>query len=304
MLGAVDREHVYRIVDALAGGDGTKLLAEGDALAARGLSATSALDELASLFHRIAVAQAVPAAASNFDDASRVSAYAQRFTPEAVQLCYQICVQGRADLAIAPDEATGFGMTLLRLLAFEPGTTQAGLEAQASAPARDASAATSAANLGTMRAARPAPVESAPAEPASRPPAELRSLPDDAAGWPRFVAGLKLTGLAAQLAAQSELRSVDGHVVNLGLPASHKHLADRAYSDKLKVALEQATGRKLMLAFEVGEATPASLASQERREREEARERTEAAFRDEPFVRELVERFDGTVRSESIKPAG
>ena len=43
-----------------------------------------------------------------------------RFTPESVQLAYQICAQGRADLAIAPDEATGFAMTLLRLLAFEP----------------------------------------------------------------------------------------------------------------------------------------------------------------------------------------
>ena len=112
----------------------------------------------------------------------------------------------------------------------------------------------------------------------------------------------KLTGLAAQLAANSELRSVEGHVVNLGLPATHKHLADRAYSDKLKAALEQATGRKLMLAFEVGESTPASLASKERRERDEARERTEAAFREEPFVRELVERFDGKVRPDSIKP--
>ena len=59
---------------------------------------------------------------ARFDDAERVAALAPRSsTPEAVQLAYQICVQGRADLALAPDEATGFSMTLLRLLAFEPG---------------------------------------------------------------------------------------------------------------------------------------------------------------------------------------
>jgi DNA polymerase-3 subunit gamma/tau len=108
--------------------------------------------------------------------------------------------------------------------------------------------------------------------------------------------------MAAQLAAQTELRAVDGHVVNLRLPATHKHLADRTYSDKLKAALEQAAGRKLMLAFEVGDAAPTSLAAKERRERSEARERTEAAFRDEPFVRDVVARFDGRVRPESIKP--
>ena len=121
MLGAVDTEHVYRIVDALAAGDGPALLAEADAIAARSIAFASALDELASLFHRIATAQVVRGRARSIADGARVAAYATRLPPEAVQLAYQICVQGRADLALAPDEATGFTMTLLRLLAFEPG---------------------------------------------------------------------------------------------------------------------------------------------------------------------------------------
>src|SRR5688572_1110355 len=157
MLGTVDREHVYRIADALAAGDGPALLAEADALSARGLSASAALEELASLFHRIAIAQTVPAGAGNFDDASRLRTYAEGFSPEAVQLAYQICAQGRADLAIAPDEAIGFAMTLLRLHAFEPATSTAGESPPvATAPAvqrpqRPAS------NLGSVRAAQPAP---------------------------------------------------------------------------------------------------------------------------------------------------
>ena len=120
MLGAVDPDYVYRIVDALVASDGPALLAEVDAMAARSISFASALDELASLFHRIAVAQAVPAATTAMDDGDRVSALAASMPAESVQLAYQICVQGRADLPLAPDEATGFSMTLLRLLAFEP----------------------------------------------------------------------------------------------------------------------------------------------------------------------------------------
>jgi len=156
-----------------------------------------------------------------------------------------------------------------------------------------------------VRSARPAAPSVDPALSPARATATgtpARPLPETTSDWPAFVATLKLTGMAAQLAAQTELRSVSGHIVNLGLPATHKHLADRAYSDKLKAALEEACGRKLMLAFEVGDATPASLASRERRERDEARERTEAAFRDEPFVKDLVERFDARVRPDSIKP--
>src|SRR5205085_11422757 len=88
-----------------------------------GASLPMALDELAALFHRIAIAQAVPDATDALPDASHVTALASAFAPDAVQLAYQICVQGRADLALAPDEPTGFAMTLLRLLAFEPTTS-------------------------------------------------------------------------------------------------------------------------------------------------------------------------------------
>ena len=326
MLGAVDRGHVYRIVDALVAEDGAALLAEADGFAALGLSAAAALDELASLFHRIAVVQVVPAAAANFDDAERVAGYAARMSPEAVQLAYQIAAQGRADLAIAPDESIGLSMTLLRLLAFAPAdgggdgasATSPRTREPGVVPARPATrperpaAPRLATSPGPARggeapgpgavAARATASGPRPAAAGTTAGAAVRPLPDDPAAWPDYVAGLRLSGMASQLAAQTELRAVEGHVVNLRLPATHKHLADRAYSDKLKAALEQAAGRRLMLAFEVGDAAPSSLASKERRERAEARERNEAAFRDEPFVRDVVARFDGRVRPDSIKP--
>jgi DNA polymerase-3 subunit gamma/tau len=83
---------------------------------------------------------------------------------------------------------------------------------------------------------------------------------------------------------------------------AHKHLADKVFADKLKAALEQATGRRLLLAFEVGAATESSLAATEKRERAEARAKGEAAFRDEPFVRDLLATFDGQVKPDSITP--
>ena len=87
MLGAVDTEYVYRIVDALDARNGPALLAEVDAMAARSIAFAPALEELASLFHRIAVAQTVPVDAALSDDAGRVAAYAGKLTPESVQLC-------------------------------------------------------------------------------------------------------------------------------------------------------------------------------------------------------------------------
>ncbi|HEX7329399.1 MAG TPA: DNA polymerase III subunit gamma/tau [Casimicrobiaceae bacterium] len=324
MLGVVDRDHVYRIVDALLAHDGRALLAEADAIAAGGGGCGSALDELASFYHRLAVAQLVPEAIDG-DEGPRLAGYAAKLAPEEVQLAYQICVQGRADLPLAPDEATAFSMTLLRLLAFEPAAAVADETPIAAAPSTPSASGTggranravaapvaassadthsatkrsaTAPSTGVPPATAAAPMESLPSPPAPR---ELRTLPDDPAQWATFVAGLGLTGMARQLAAQSELKSVRGNALTLAVPAAHRHLADRAYSDKLKVALDAATGRKWLLAFEIGEVGHASLAAQERRRRDEAQAAGEAAFRGEPFVRDLLQRFDGTVRVETIE---
>ena len=314
MLGAVDRDYVYRIVDALVAGDGPALLAESDALAGRGLAAASALEELASLFHRIAVVQVVAGAASNYDDAARVAAFASAFSPENIQLAYQICAQGRADLALAPDEATGFTMTLLRLLAFEPATatmpaaTRSERAATAVSPSRQsapvprpAPLARDAAPVTNIAAVLPPPATPAQSKPAA-PAGPVIALPEDPAAWTAFVAALKLTGMAAQLAAQTELIAVNNNALTLALPVAHKHLADKVFADKLKVALEQATGRRLLLAFEVGASTESSLAATERRERADAKAKGEAAFRDEPFVRDLLVTFDGQVKTDTITP--
>ncbi len=320
MLGAVDRDHVYRIVDALIARDGPALVGEADALAARGLAFDAALQDLASLFHRIAVAQVVPAAVEAMDDAERVRGYATALGPESVQLAYQIAAQGRADLPLAPDEATGFAMTLLRLLAFEPvaGNDERSALRPAgptSAPiARDAAPPAAAASPGRPTAQRHVANVAALHTPAARDPAradavpgaapDRLSLPGDPSQWPALVAALKLTGMAAQLAAQTAWVSLDGNALTLALPVTHKHLADKTYADKLRTALEAATGRKLLLAFEVGEAAAGSLAARERQAREAAYAQGEQAFRDEPFVRELLSRFDGQVKPESIQPLG
>ncbi len=313
MLGAVDTEYVYRIVEALVANDGSALLAEVDVMAMRSIAFASALDDLASLFHRIAVAQTVPSTIATMEDADRIASLAARLTPEIVQLAYQICVQGRSDLPLAPDEATGFSMTLLRLLAFEPGgsvvkATDGGVRAPQGDRARTAAAGDKRATIAAANteSANPRRRDAAPETgpqplPTPDPPARV-PLPTEAAAWPAFVTGLSLAPMAAQLAAQTELKSLEGNVLTLALPAAHKHLADRAYADKLKAALDQATGRKWMLAFEVGSPAEASLAAQRSREHAERKTKAEATFRGEPFVQDVLARFDAKIKPDSIKP--
>jgi DNA polymerase-3 subunit gamma/tau len=120
MLGAIDGTAVYRLLDALGNNDGKALLDYADRMLIEGASAAGLLESLASLFHRIAVVQVVPNAADNYEDQAQLREVASGFSPEIIQLYYDIALKGRADLALAPDESMGLSMTLLRLLAFAP----------------------------------------------------------------------------------------------------------------------------------------------------------------------------------------
>ncbi len=120
MLGTVGDDHLYAVLDALAVGNVTGLLAVADGMEARSLSFDAALQSLATLVHRIALAQYAPEAIADEAERARIGSYAGAFDAEFLQLAYQIAIHGRDELPLAPDEYTGFTMTLLRLHAFRP----------------------------------------------------------------------------------------------------------------------------------------------------------------------------------------
>ena len=122
MLGAIDQSYLVRLLDALADENGAALVEIADEMAGRSLSFSGALQDLASLLQKIALAQVVPAAVQDdWPEADDVRRLAARFDAQSVQLFYQFANLGRSELALAPDEYAGFTMTLLRMLAFQPG---------------------------------------------------------------------------------------------------------------------------------------------------------------------------------------
>lgn len=121
MLGTIDQGAVYEIVNALASLDGRALLAAVERMSEHAPDYASALAEMLSILHRIAIAQALPEAVDNsYGDRERIMNLAQSLPPEDVQLFYQTALLGRRDLPLAPDPRAGFEMVLLRMLAFKP----------------------------------------------------------------------------------------------------------------------------------------------------------------------------------------
>ncbi len=132
MLGSVDRSYVFRLIEALAIGDGKTVVETSEALRLNGLSAASTLEEMSTVLQRMAVVQALARSAGSQgavaavveDDsdpeAQDTARLAALMPVDETQLLYSICLHGRADLGLAPDEYAALTMVLLRLLAFKP----------------------------------------------------------------------------------------------------------------------------------------------------------------------------------------
>jgi len=187
MLGSVDRSHVFRLIEALAQGDGKTVVETSEALRVNGLSAASTLEEMSVVLQRMAVLQAVPDAAAADDtdpEAAELARLAALLPADETQLLYSLCLHGRGELGLAPDEYAALTMVLLRLLAFKPGVFPGSAEKKtlkSAEAARPAAMPVSAAPVAAARAdaavPRPLPPAAAPAAVAPERPAPATARP-------------------------------------------------------------------------------------------------------------------------------
>lgn len=121
MLGVLDHQHLLGLLRALANHNAQELMAVVATLAEQAPDFSAVLQDLASLLHRLTLAQVVPEALPQEQiDREELIQLAANMPAEEVQLYYQLAIEGRRDLPLAPDPRSGMEMTLLRMLAFRP----------------------------------------------------------------------------------------------------------------------------------------------------------------------------------------
>jgi DNA polymerase-3 subunit gamma/tau len=263
MLGTVDETYLLRVLEAVAAGDGPVLAAIADEMQARSLAFDAALQDLGSLLLRLTLVQTVPAALEqDMPERERMAALARALDPELVQLCYQIALQGRDDLPLAPDEHAGFLMTLLRMLVFRPDDIRA--------PERKES------------------------KPKSQPSAFDGN-------WPALAQQLPLSGGPKELARNSELRGSADGVFDLVVQKSMSHLAGEGYREKLQAALAAHLGSPVKVRVTAGEIRGATASALDAADRGARQAEAARAVKGDSFVQDLVNLFDGRVVDSTIR---
>ena len=344
MLGSVDRSYVFKLLDALARGDGKTVVETSEVLRVNGLSAASTLEEMTTVLQRMAVFQAVPdmvvlAKLSGGDEdadpeASETTRLAQLMPPDETQLLYSLCLHGRAELGLAPDEYAALTMVLLRLLAFKPaGFVPLPLVGSAAEPGKKPKSppdpVQKAAAVPLTVAEKP---EVAPKTPESNgvgvsnqpldqsilaqvapesiaiQSIQVRTTSPDAseAGdfWATLVSQLiaadAIKTMARELALQSQLVNHAGSVWTLRVESPS--LNSPANIDKLQTAIN--TNRQgvssVQLTVEIGVATDTPV----RRNQALLKERqiqAEALVHNDPFVQDMIRNWGGKVVPGSIK---
>ncbi len=317
MLGMIDDQLVNQLFDRIIAGDADGVFAAIGRMSEKSADYATALDELMSLVHNVSLFQVSPASLQYKGmDTEEISRFSTRIGAEELQLLYQTALVGKRDFPYAPDPVSGFEMTVLRMLAFQPGkrdvsrpparqpqTTRPDSTAgQASATSPPASVA------GTDPAARPkGDSPAAPAAPTT-PKIEQPDLQNigTAQGWQNLIDQSGLNGVKRTLLMNMSPVCVDGTVVTIALESScralftedrkrqiEQHFKERFSLDiRLKVQLED------LSQTTPENNTPARKIEQQKREEQEA---ARQSFVNDPNVQKMIEVFDAKVVKDSIR---
>ena len=338
MLGSVDRSYVFQLIDALARNDGKTLVDTVDVLRINGLSGASTLEDMSAVLQRMAVLQAVPqraaaAAAANDasdPDAAEVLRLAALLPADETQLLYSICLHGRGELGLAPDEYSALTMVLLRLLAFKPeGTVTIAPPAEKKTlkPVEPLAPAPVVVPVAPPRPPAAPLVPLTPpeapkaAEITSNPPVaqSIRALPaiDNVANdvppapvqaaetaegdlWHQTVQALAasdaITALVRELALQSQL--IARHADHWLLRVERESLNQPLARERLRAALE-AAGHTAQIEIEVGQVTDSPARRNAVIDKERQRLAHETVVND-PFVQAMVQTYGAKIVPGSI----
>lgn len=293
MLGVIDQSYLFDILNCVQQDDGAGLLSIADNMASRSIAFDNALQELATLLHRITLAQTVPQAIPEDEpQRERLFELAQSISPETLQLHYQIALHGRADLALAPDEYAGFTMTLLRMLAFSPETKTQDANVRP-VPLKPKSTP-------TVLTPPPSVAQNAPSIAPPLPAAmEAGTLLD----WGSVLGQLNIQSMALQLAKHCVLESYQAGQMTLCLAQESKHLhSNKPATERLQAALSEHLGQPIKLQIVLGKPQVASPARVEQQVKQARQQTAQESIAQDPFVQEAQQRLAAKVVPDSIKP--
>jgi DNA polymerase-3 subunit gamma/tau len=315
MLGSISRDYLVRLFDALSDQSAAALLQEARLVIEHNPDYQRVCAEMISLLQQVAL-YGCDAKLVNEDEFGEelLKKYSTHWSAEEIQLYYQILLQGRQDLLICPDEASGFEMLMLRLLAFSP---------QMESPDENIEQLDIKKKPETKPALKPLPGDQVTPDskdqvceqttreaevavrdqpvPEADAPALNQNEADVVLDWPGLAYQLGLSGLSQEIVANSHFDSFrDGDLRLALLPEIHELV-----TDVIKAEIRQALEQKLEVSLQLDFVAVESQSGQTPLQAKELRQQHERlaaidAIRAEKTVKKLQTAFAAELDEASV----
>ena len=298
MLGSIDDEVLFNIIQALIAKDGVKILNIAKEMDARNTSFEIVLNDLSKLLHDLTICKIIPEHQSDSNKKDWYQKLSSKLTAESLQLFYQICINGKRDLYLAPDPITGFSTTLLRMLAFYPTVNQTKIPL--STPPNKNSDLLEKKSLvddPVILKTKTTPKENKDLNKSSPITNNTAIFKGD---WRLLVGQLK-TGVAKSLAQECQFKAMENNTFHLLLDETQKYLSKDNYIEKLEEALTLHYSKKIKVIISI-EKVQTSPSIEKNKEKALLLEDAKSAIMQDNLVKEFISEFDAEIIPSSIEP--
>ena len=295
MLGLVSHNEIVQLATLVINRNAQEVLLFIKELAYKGENLTNTLNDLTSLFHKIATTQMI-------DDVKQVSPeineLAKIISAQDLQLYYQIAINGQKDMRHSPSEQIGLEMTLLRMIAFHP-------DSQAEKKTLKSSQSSNTTNKeppkektqGNSLTKDKLPIKVGEESiQAIENQLNVKSQND----WEKILTELGFAGAAKMLVKNTVFDSLKDQILSLTLSDDFINLLTQNTQSSIEKTLnEDYPG--ITLVINPGSTNGSSLSQKESVKSEEKRKQTENQFLNDDGLKELQEVFNSQVDVKSIK---
>lgn len=309
-LGITQQDYAIQLLQALADSNPQKLMDISQKIAAEGGHFRYAADEMLSHLHQISISQNIPNNNPLISPAPEILALSTQFTPEDVQLFYQIGIKGAEDIHLAPTLAIGFEMMLLRMYTFRPAPPAVTPSLAYQTKPSDDEVTSKFENANQSNESNSefflqAPPSFELATAIENPPL-LNQAPEpmapstDDQDWGAILPQLKLSGLALNAAENAELVSKSQSEVILRVSKGHQSVFTAAVIKRIEQGLTNHYKEVVKLTLSCDEVVSSSPAQQRKQTQIKAHESATAALQNDPFFQQLQQEFSAELVSNSI----
>lgn len=316
ILGYAQQDYALQLLQALGRPDAEMLHQLVQEIADEGSHFLHILEETLHYLHEIAVYQTLSTDTGSISDAIRE--LAKQFSPEDIQLFYQIALKGTGEIHLAPGLKIGFHMIFLRMLVFKPAlpimrsdlpinqqtavkNTPVVVAPEEPVPPLPSTPALSDKEIQQILPDEPPTLIAPPDAPA---PANLESKNlDKTQNWSEIIHKLSLQGLALTALQQTELLEKKERECILIVTQGHHALFTPTVRNKVQQALSDWYGEKIVLTLKIEEIVLAAPARQQEKITRENQAEAEHQLMLDPVFQQIQQDFSAKLIENSTEYA-